>query len=426
VSFNYNIELNNYPLINSIRSRFNFDGITINFTSSISGDLSKNKFTKKENVFKNGYKNICFIQKDYYSSFYINSNSIGMISNSVFENSQTGGIIIIDSIITITSTIFRKNIISSSNILNYEFYPNLRFNIFMDGNSLVKVNDIETDTPGSYWIHNTGTSILEGDSNIISSPLFTPIINVAAGVLNESFVTVNILGRMLYACNIVGNFIINDDWSSAQNNGFDVIELNENHSTINIPIELLKKTGEYYIYLCYGVNNSLNTELLLFYNVKEGSNEKGDNNLDEKGRNTGVIITLIIIIVIIIVGIIISIIFIVIYQKRQKKRRSNNGSESELKSKGTMVDGDSPRKQKYERKFRGGFGEEEVRKETIEEFDQDYGKDQENELLQDYEEDCFFFFYYFYFYEYDMIVELQRKNTVHKNALDEFDGTADY
>jgi hypothetical protein len=291
-----------------------------------------NSFSKKENKFKNVFENICFIQADFYPSFYIGSNSVGMISNSVFENSQTGGISIIDSNVTIVSTKFRNNIINSSNLLNYNLYPNIRFNIFVDGNSLLIVNDIETDTPGSYWIHNKGIGIMEGESNIISSPLFIPTVEsvvVREGInIDVSFIVISIVGKMLYPCNLVANFIINNDWNTAQETGFDIGGLNENESTVNIPTDLLKKTGDYYIYISYGVNNSLNTQTVWFYNVQDNGNDgsKGSENNDD--NKSYVVIVIVVVLAAVAILVVIIIIFI-IYKRKNKK---NNIIDDEVRS----------------------------------------------------------------------------------------------
>jgi hypothetical protein len=154
---------------------FDFINVSLNYTSNISS-------IKRKDLNNGNFKGICFVQNDYKPSLSINC-SVGNISNSMFENSGSGGITIIDSNITISSTQFKNNIINSKKTINYKLYPNLRFNILLDGYSNLIGEKIETDTLKSYFIYNKGKGNINGDSEIISSPLFIQIISNTSSIL---------------------------------------------------------------------------------------------------------------------------------------------------------------------------------------------------------------------------------------------------
>jgi hypothetical protein len=394
VVLNYPFEMTSLSLIEITGSQFTFTNLGIYFTSS-SINL---EVGRKEQ--RNAGENICSSQRNYYPVFHIQSYSHGEISNSVFENSQTGALLIEDSMITILSTTFRNNIIRS---LFSESFQYLRFNIFVRGGSLV-VNNMITDTPGSFWIYNNdGTGIIDGDGSISTSPLFTPKVSgVSQGVVSDEgdSIVVYIIGDMLFPCDLTANFIINDDINTAQATGFEVVVTSDTRVSVYFPRELFSKSGRYSIFLTYGVGNLQKTSSFPFYSVS-GSNDGGDG-LSKGGSNLAAVAVLVVVVVVVVVVlVVIIVVFVLVYRRKQRLRGSGTGHGS--KAGGGVFSEDLSRSKKYEKSFRGGFGEGDgeggEEGEEVENFDENYEDDQEQGLLEDAdEEDCYILLIFFFFY----------------------------
>jgi hypothetical protein len=381
VIVNYPFEMTHSSLMSASRSRFTFTNLEVYFS------LRNTMLERGGKGQRNAGENICASQSNYYPVLYINSNSNGLISNSVFENSQTGALLIEDSDVTITSTTFRNNIIFN---LYSSPYPNLRFNICVRGSSLVEVNSMITDTPGAYWIYNNGMGIIGGDESISRSPLFTPRISVVSqGKKAETGeIVVNFIGTLLFPCYLSANFIINNDSSTTQQTGFEVVGVSETYASVNIPGGLFNRTGEYYIFLTFGVDNLQKTESFHFYSVSgSGSSEDG---LSKGGSNSAAVVVLVVIVVVVVVVLlVIVVVFVLVYRRRQRLRGSGAGHGS--KAQGGLFSEDLSRSKKYEKSSSGGFGDGDGDGDgeggEVENFDENYDEDQEQGLLEDLDEE---------------------------------------
>jgi hypothetical protein len=255
-----------------------------------------------------------------------------------------------------------------------DLYSSLRFNIYLGGNAYLDASDIRTDTAGSYWIYNNGLGKIDGDESISRSPLFIPsITDVNCELSSGNYIVVNIIGTMLYSCNLLANFILKNRSEITESAPFVVSSYTENHAFVNISKNLLDRPGEYYIYFSYGTNNLLRTETFWFYNTSvDGSNENVDNSSKGSSGSSMVMILIIILAVLVVAFVIMISVFIIVY----RRKRSGVGKGGLKGSK------------KYGKRFMKGFSEhggkepeEEFEKEGEEDYGEYYDEDQEERLL---------------------------------------------
>jgi hypothetical protein len=388
VVVNYPFEESSLPLIHTVSSQFIFENFRVSYTSS------NINLQSKRMLHRNAGENMCSSQSDCSPVFRISSNSRGVISNSMFQNSRTGALLIENSNVVIISTTFQNNIIRN---LYSSSYPNLRFNIFVGDNGIVVVNTITTDTPGAYWIYNNGMGTIAGDELISRSPLFTPKVSgVSEGTISDGgdSILVYIFGTLLFPCGLGVNFIINNDMSTAQQTGFEVVGIGEDSVTVNIPKGLFNRAGEYYIYLTYGFGNLEKTEPFLFYKVNDGGSSEGGDGSSEGGLNsTAVTVLVVIVVIVVVVLVVIIVVFVFVYRRKQRLRGSGVMYMSKRGEGGVFGDNVSRRKN-YEKSFSGGFVEGDGNGENGE-YEVDNFEDQEGqEILEDVDEDnCLIFFF---------------------------------
>jgi flagellar basal body-associated protein FliL len=293
------------------KSLFHLTGMVVNMGS-------KNNSEKMKKLELNG-DNICMVEKIFSGSMNFDSSN-GIISNCIFKNSNIGGLVCVSSSISLQTCKFEYNIINSD-IYNYKLYPNLRFNVFVDEKSSVFISGIETDTLKSPWINVEGNGKLSGDELVVSSPLFTPSIRFVELNLDSNtpdYVILNIIGEMLFPCNLNAHLIINESSDVVIPSKFNVEGINESSISVILPSKDLQRVGKYFVYLSYGNNNLLTTEKFSFYEVEDSN----VTNLENKSKNIVAIIIIVVVVAVVIIGG--GVVFLSLFFYRKFKKQKKN------------------------------------------------------------------------------------------------------